>query len=226
MFIGHFGAGLAAKKLDPAPSLGTLFMASQFIDLIWPVFLLTGLERVAVDPGNTAFTPLNFISYPFTHSFLGVLIWGVLFGLVYYAIRKNWKTAILLGGLVLSHWILDFITHRPDLPVFPWSDLKVGLGLWNSVALSLIVESLIFIGGAYLYLKATQKTNRRGSIGLWALLIFLAVVYLMNVFGPVPESTEPIAYVGMSSWLLVAWAYWADKNRQPVLNGINQPQAA
>lgn len=213
MFIGHFGIGLAAKTAKESPSLGTLFMAAQFIDLLWPVFLLLGLERVEIDPGNTAFTPLDFSDYPFTHSFLGVFMWGVLFGLIYFLIRKNKINALLLGGLVVSHWFLDLIVHRPDLPLLPWSEIKVGLGLWNSVGMTLVVEGLIFVGGAILYLKATRAANKAGRFGLWGLLIFLAVVYLMNVFGPPPEATEPIAVVGLAQWLLVGWAYWVDRDR-------------
>jgi len=216
MFIGHYGVGLAAKKLDNRPSLGTLFFASQFIDLLWPIFLLLGVEKVAIDPGNTAFTPLNFIYYPFSHGFVSVLIWAVLFGAVYYAFRKKIKTSLLLGGLVLSHWILDFFTHRPDLPLLFGNHLKVGLGLWNSVILSILVEGSIFIIGAYLYFKATRAENKKGQIGLWSLLIFLGIVYVMNVFGPPPPSVEPIAIVGLFQWLIVAWAYWIDRNRESV----------
>ena len=220
MFIGHYGVGLAAKKLDNRPSLGTLFFASQFIDLLWPIFLLLGLEKVAIDPGNTAFTPLNFIYYPFSHGLVSVLIWAILFGGVYYAFRKNIKTSLLLGGLVLSHWILDLFTHRPDLPLFFGNHLKVGLGLWNSVILSILVEGSIFIIGAHLYFKATRAENKKGQIGLWSLLIFLGIVYVMNVFGPPPPSVEPIAIVGLFQWLIVAWAYWIDRNRESVSPGI------
>lgn len=214
MFIGHFGVGFAAKKVSRGISLGTLFMAAQFIDLLWPVFLLLGLERVEIDPGNTAFTPLDFVYYPFTHSLFSVLIWAVLFGLVYFIVRKRVTNALVLGALVLSHWFLDLIVHRPDLPLVPWSELKVGLGLWNSVALSILVESLIFIGGALLYMRTTRATNRVGRFALWGLLVFLAVVYAMNVFGPPPESTGPIGVVGLAQWLLVVWGYWIDRNRK------------
>lgn len=144
MFIGHFGAGLAAKGIDNKPSLGTLFFASQFIDLIWAIFLLLGLEHVKLDPGNTAFTPLNFVYYPFTHSFLSVFIWACLFGIVYFLIRKNLNNSLLIGALVMSHWILDLLTHRPDLPLTLWNDFKVGFGLWNSVSVTIIFEDGIF----------------------------------------------------------------------------------
>jgi hypothetical protein len=214
MFIGHFGVGLAAKKIDSKPSLGTLFIASQFIDLLWPVFLLFGLEKVQIEPGNTAMTPLNFISYPYSHSLFGVFIWAVLLGGLYYTLKKNFKTSLLLGLLVLSHWILDFLTHRPDLQLLPWNNFKMGFGLWNSVALTIIVEGLIFILGAYFYLSATRSKNKKGSYGTWSLLIFLVLIYVMNIFGPTPTDTHAIAIIGLFQWLLVAWAYWIDRNRK------------
>jgi hypothetical protein len=217
MFIGHFGVGLAAKKVDSKPSLGTLFFASQFLDLLWPVFLLIGLEKVIIDPGNTAFTPLDFVYYPFSHGFLSVVLLSVLFGAVYFLLKKSLKTSVLLGFLVMSHWILDLITHRPDLPLIPGADTKVGFGLWNSVILTLIVEMLIFFAGVYLYLKATRAENKKGSIGFWGLIIFLFLIYLANVFGPPPPSVNAIAVAGLFQWLLIIWAYWIDRNRKPIM---------
>ncbi|MHB8931129.1 MAG: metal-dependent hydrolase [Melioribacteraceae bacterium] len=215
MFIGHFGTGLAAKKLDSKISLGTLFLAAQFIDLLWPIFLLLGIEKVIIEPGNTSFTPLNFISYPYSHSLSGVLIWSLLFGSIYYIYRKNINSALLLAALVMSHWILDLITHRPDLLIIPSSDIKVGLGLWNSVIFTMLIEGSIFGVGAYLYISCTKAENKKGKIGLWSLLVFLVVIYLMNIFGSPPPSEKAIAVVGLFQWLLVGWAYWIDKNRAP-----------
>ena len=188
-------------------------MSAQFIDLLWPIFLIFGLESVKIDPGNTAFTPLDFVSYPLTHSLAGTLFWAVLFALVYYWRKKQLKTALILGGLVISHWVLDFITHRPDLLLIPGVDLKVGLGLWNNVAATIIIESLIFLGGFYLYLKTTKATNKTGTISLWALLIFLIVIYISNIIGPPPPSEEAIGYVGLSQFLIIAWGYWIDRKR-------------
>jgi hypothetical protein len=222
MFIGHFGVGLAAKKIDNRPSLGTLFFAAQFIDLLWPIFLLLGVEKVAIEPGNTTFTPLNFIYYPFSHGLVSVLIWAVLFGAVYYSIRRNLKTSLLLGGLVLSHWILDLFTHRPDLPLLFGNHLKVGLGLWNSVILTILVEGSIFIIGAYLYFRTTRAENKKGQLGLWSLLIFLGIIYVMNILSPPPPSPEPVAIIGLTQWLLVAWAYWIDRNRKVVTVAVNE----
>ena len=216
MFIGHFGVGLAAKKINKTPSLGTLFLASQFIDLLWPIFLLLGLEKVRIEPGNTAFTPLNFILYPFSHSLLGVLIWAVLFGAIYYSIKKNFKTSILLGVLVISHWVLDLITHKPDLQIFPWSDYKVGFGLWNSIPLTIIVECAIFFAGAYFYFQSTAAKNKKGIYSFWSLILFLVIIYLMNIFGSPPPNETAIGIVGLTQWLLIIWAYWIDKNRTAI----------
>ena len=218
MFIGHFGVGLAAKKIDSRPSLGTFFMASQFVDLLWPLFLLLGLERVKVEAGNTAFTPLDFIYYPFSHSLLAAIIWGLLFGIIYFLIKKNYKTSILMGLLVLSHWVLDFITHRPDLPLVPWSAYKVGLGMWNSVILTIIVEGSIFIIGAYLYLTCTKAKNKTGKITFWSLIVFLALIYINNIFSSPPPSEEAIGIVGLSQWIIVFWGYWIDRNRENIQN--------
>lgn len=216
MFIGHFGAGLAGKKVDSRPSLGTMFLAAQWVDLIWPVLLLLGIERVQIDPGNTVMTPLNFTYYPYTHSLFFVIIWGILFGAIYYAFKKNLRGSLLLGGLVLSHWVLDLLVHRPDLPLVPWSNVKVGLGLWNNMLISLLLELFIFGVGAYFYIRATRSENRVGKIGMWSLLVFLVLVYFSNVFGSAPPSVNALAIVGLSQWILVAWGYWVDRNRETV----------
>lgn len=213
MFIGHFGVGFAAKKISPTPSLGTFFFAAQFIDLIWPILLLLGLERVEIDAGNTKVTPLNFVSYPISHSLFSVLLWALLIGFVYYLIRKNIKNSVLLGLLVLSHWILDFITHRPDLPLLPWNNTFVGLGLWNSLAGTIILEGLIFATGVYFYASLSRAKNRTGIYSLWGLVIFLVIIYSGNLFGSVPPSAKSVAIVSLAQWLLVLWGYWIDRNR-------------
>jgi membrane-bound metal-dependent hydrolase YbcI (DUF457 family) len=213
MFIGHFGVAMAAKKIAPKTSLGTLFMAAQFVDLLWPLFLLLGLEHVRIDPGNTVVTPLDFHHYPITHSLVGALGWAVLFGLVLYLIRKEVRPAFIAGALVFSHWLLDLIVHRPDLPLAPGSATYLGLGLWNSLGGTLLIEFALLGGGAFVYFKNTRASNRVGSIAGWALIVFLAVVYLGNVFGPPPPGEQAIAVVGNATWLLVLWGYWVDRNR-------------
>jgi hypothetical protein len=216
MFVGHFGVGFAGKKVDNKPSLGTLFFASQFLDLIWPVFILTGIEKVEIEPGLMAANPLDFTYYPFSHSLLLAIVWGTIFGIIYFLIRKNIKGSILLGSLVVSHWILDLIVHRPDLPILPWGNLKVGFGLWNSLPLSVIVELFIFALGAYFYLSATKPKNKKGSYAFGGLIIFLVLIYTANILGSPPPSVEAIGFAGLSQWLIVAWAYWISKNRYSI----------
>ena len=214
MFIGHFGAGFAGKKFSKSASLGTYFMAAQWIDLIWPILILLGIERVEIQPSASAVTPLNFTYYPFTHSLVGVIVWATLFGLVYYFIKKNLQVSILLGLLVISHWFLDLLVHIPDLPIYPGESIKVGLGLWNNFMATVILESLIFTLGVYLYYKTTKAKNKIGTYSLIGLIVFLVAMYLANLFGPPPDSVEAIGIVGNAQWLIILWGYWIDKNRE------------
>lgn len=180
MFIGHYGVGLAAKKPAPTISLGTLILAAQWLDLIWPIFLLLNIEHVTIHPGDTNTTPLDFDYYPFSHSLIFVLGWSIVLGVVYFLIKKNKTNALIVGLLVLSHWLLDLIVHRPDLPILP-NGPDVGFGLWNSVIATIIVEGAVFIIGSMIYLKRTKAKDNTGKISLWSLLIFLAVVYVLNL---------------------------------------------
>lgn len=211
--MGHFGVGFGAKAAAPRTSLGTLFLAAQFIDLMWPTLLLLGVERVEISPGITRVTPLNFTEYPISHSLLAVVVWSMLFGGVYFLLRRYPRGAWVCGAAVLSHWVLDFAAHRPDLPLIPGDSVRVGLGLWNSLPATLAVELLIFAVGVGLYCRTTQPTDKIGSYGLWALVAFLLVVYLGNVFGQPPPNTTVLAWVGQAQWLLVVWAYWIDRHR-------------
>jgi hypothetical protein len=215
MFIGHYAVALAAKKVAPRTSLGTLFISVQLVDLLWPLMLLTGLEHARIDPGNTAVTPLDFYDYPITHSLLGVLLWSAAFGGIYFAVRRYKRGALIVGLGVLSHWILDFITHRPDLGL-GFGGIYLGLGLWNSLAGTLVVEVGLFIGGLILYLRSTRANDRIGGYGLWALVVLLAAIYFANVFGPPPPDISAIAIAGNAAWLFVLWAYWVDRHRTPV----------
>lgn len=213
MFIGHFGVGLAAKKTDTRISLGTYFIAAQFIDLLWPTLLLLGIEKVEIVEGISKAVPLDFVSYPVSHSFVMVLVWGVLFGLVYKLIKKNTKGAVILALCVISHWVLDLIVHVPDLPLYPGDSPKVGFGLWNSPGVSITIEMLIFFTGVFLYNGATNAKNKKGSIGFWSLIAFFLIIHFANLFGPPPPSVTAIAWSGQLQWLFVIWAYWVDRNR-------------
>lgn len=213
MFIGHLALGFAAKRAAPELSLGTLFVAVQLVDMIWPIFLLLGIEHARIDPGNTAATPLDFYDYPWTHSLLAAVVWGLLFAALWYAKKRQPRTALLLAGLVVSHWVLDWITHRPDLPLYPGGSLKVGLGLWNSVAGTMVVEGALFAGGVAVYLKTTRALDKIGRYALWSLIGFLVLAYVVNATSPPPPSMQAVAWGGQAGWLLLLWAVWADRHR-------------
>ncbi len=215
MFIGHFGLALAAKRVAPRTSLGTLVAASELVDLAWPVLVLAGVERVRIAPGTTAMTPLDFESYPWTHSALLAVAWAVAFALVYRR-RTGYRVgAWTVGALVFSHWVLDLVTHRPDLALWP-AGPKVGLGLWNSVPGTLAVEVAIFLAGTWLYATATRPRTAAGRWVFTGFVVFLLVAYLGNVFGAPPPSADAVALVGiLGGAVLVAWAWWADRLREP-----------
>lgn len=214
MFIGHFGVAMGAKRVAPMVSLGTLILAAQLIDLVWPILLLLGVEHVRIDPGNTAFTPLDFYDYPVTHSLVMVLVWSALFGAVYFGLRRRRTGALVVACAVLSHWVLDFLTHRPDLPLAPGAGTYAGLGLWNSVAATVIVEWAIFTAGVVLYAVTTRAKDRTGLYAFWGLVAFLAISSLASMIS-VPPNAEAVAYGSLLVWLFVPWGYWVDRHRAP-----------
>lgn len=213
MFIGHFALALAAKRAAPRVSLGVLFAACQLPDLVWPVLLLAGAERVRIAPGATAFTPLDFTHYPITHSLLAALGWAALAGALYAWWRRDRRGAAVVGLLAASHWVLDWVTHRPDLPLYP-GGARVGLGLWNSVAGTLAVECALFAAGLGLYLAAARP---RGAVR-WAapgtLVLLLLAIYLGGLVGPPPPDERALAWFAMTAWLIPFWAALADRRRE------------
>jgi len=216
MFIGHYALALGAKKVAPTVSLGTLIFAAQFADLLWPTLLLLGLEVVEIDPGNTLVTPLNFVRYPYSHSLVMLLLWSALVAALYRTIR-GWRPVAIavVAGLVFSHYVLDFITHRPDLPITTGGATRIGLGLWNHPGLALATESALFIVGAAMYTSATRPRNRTGEIGFWFLIVILVAIYFSALYGPPPPNPGAVAIAGHLLWLFVIWGYWVDRQRRP-----------
>lgn len=216
MFVGHFAVGLAAKRYAPRVSLGTLFLACQALDLIWPPLVLAGVEKVRVDHAATAFTPFDFIHYPWSHSLLMTLIWSAVAFAITRLLRFTNLDAAIVAGVVFSHWLLDVITHRPDMPI-AFGETKIGLGLWQSVPATLVVELGLFFSAALIYTRVTKPEDRIGRIAFWSLVAFLLAAYGANAFAPKPPADLPasaIAGPALSMWLLVVWAHWADKHRR------------
>jgi membrane-bound metal-dependent hydrolase YbcI (DUF457 family) len=213
MFIGHFGVGFASKRLAPRLNLGVLLIAPLLLDMLWPIFLLLGIESVKIDPGNTAVTPLDLHDYPWSHSLVTSLAWSAVFATAFWAATRYGRGAVVLAVGVFSHWVLDFVTHRPDLPLYPGSPQSVGLGLWNAPTATMAVEGAMFVLGVAIYARTTRALNWRGAFALWSLVVLLAAFYAMTVLGPPPSSVSFIKYGGLSGWLFVPWAWWIDHNR-------------
>lgn len=213
MFIGHHAAAFLGRRAAPRVSLGVLMAAAMLLDLIWPILCLAGIEHFRIDPGNTAFTPLDFYDYPITHSLVMALVWSLIAAVIHAIAKKSARDAAIVGLAVLSHWILDFVTHRPDLPLWP-NGPKVGLGLWNSVAGTIVVEGVLFAIAVALYVRMTKPIDRIGSIGFWSFIVFLVVIYILNLFSPPPPDTRAVSIMALAAWLFVPWAWWFDRHRQ------------
>ncbi|MFN8010770.1 MAG: hypothetical protein U0P81_05140 [Holophagaceae bacterium] len=214
MFIGHYALAFAAKKAAPRANLGLLLLATSWIDMVWPVMLLLGWERVRIAPGATAYTPLVFESYPWTHSLALTVLWGLLVGGAALVWTRDRRTALAAGLLVVSHWVLDWISHAPDLPLWPGSS-RFGLGLWNSVAATVAVESALFVGGLALFLGATRARGPMGHVALWSLVGTFAFMYAGNSLGlAVPPSERVLALSALIGWLPPVWGLWIEATRR------------
>lgn len=214
MFIGHFALAFAAKRAAPTISLAALFAAAQLADVLWPFLLAVGLEEVRIYPDeNNPLLRLAFIRYPYSHSLLFLIIWGALFGWIWRERTHLAKALPVLALLVVSHWVLDFVTHRPDMPLYPGSD-KFGLGLWNSPSLTLAIEIPLYVAGVAIYATSTRARDRVGVWAFWSLAAFLLVAYLANLMGPPPPSVTALyASAIVASLLLLAWSWWVDAHR-------------
>lgn len=215
MFVGHLAVAFGAKKLDPQVPLAPLIAASFGLDLLWPVLLLLGIETVRVEAGNTMFTPLAFDSYPWSHSLLMVLLWGSTGGVLAALYLKRARAGLVVGALVVSHWLLDVITHRPDLPLWPGGP-ELGLGLWNSVPATLSVEGGLLVVGVALYTRAARPRDQVGRWALWALVALTAAIWVSQPWSPPPPSSMAVAVVALFMWTLPVWAGWIDRHRPVV----------
>lgn len=216
MFVGHLAVSLGAKRANPSVSLVWFVLAANFIDLIWPLFLLAGWETVAVDPGNTAFTPLDFVSYPWSHSLLMTVVWGAFLGGVAVWRSVPQRAAWWIAGLVVSHWVLDLVTHAPDLPLVPWGGPKVGLGLWQSVAATFAVESVLWVAGIALWFGVRRPRGGWGHLALWSFVLVSTLLWASGPFGAPPPDQTALAWFALMGWIILPWAWWIERTSRPV----------
>lgn len=214
MFVGHTAVALIAKSRVPNVSLGWFVAAAFALDLLWPVFLLTGIEQVSIVPGANSYNPLVFDSYPWSHSLLMAFAWGLLA-----AGLARWRGiavggAVFIGALVVSHWVLDYVTHAPDMPLWPGNSPRLGLGLWNSLPAALLVEGLLFVAGIVLYMRATHPVDRIGSWGFWTYVLVSTVLWASVPWSAPPPDPQVLAWSGLGAYLFVLWAAWFDRHRR------------
>jgi membrane-bound metal-dependent hydrolase YbcI (DUF457 family) len=213
MFIGHFGLALAAKKLAPRTSLGTLLFATEFADLIWPIFLLLGIEHVRVAPGITRMTPLDFYDYPISHSLLALAVCSAVVGGAYYLFTRYTAGAWAVALGIVSHWFLDVVMHRADMPLWPGGP-RIGIGLWNSWTAGIAVEILTFTVGIWMYRDFTRPKDAVGRYAVWGLMTLVLFVWIGSLVSGPPPTEKVVACGALSMWIAVPWGWWADKHRE------------
>lgn len=215
MFVGHLAAALVAKSVEPRPALAAYVAAAYGLDMLWPLFLLAGVETVRIQPGATAFTPLEFVSYPWSHSLVMSVAWGGLAALAAARFASGRRAALAVGLVVVSHWLLDWIAHVPDLPLWPGGPLE-GLGLWRSTAATLLVEGAVFVAAIAIYFRATAARDAAGTWGFWALVALVTVIWMSGPFSPPPPSVAAIIVVSViAAVALPAWSAFIERHRRP-----------
>jgi hypothetical protein len=218
MFIGHFAVGFAAKRAAPRTSLAILLGAASLIDLLFPLFLLLGWERIWFESGSNPFTRMSFF-YPFSHSLAAVVVWAIAAASIYWAVARYRAGAVVVGLAVLSHWVLDAISHKPDMPLYPGASPMVGLGLWYSVTGTVIVEGLMFAAGVWIYAAITRPRNRKGVYGLWSFVTLMVLLYGANILGPPPPDPSAVGWVNLAFALFLLYVAWFDWYREAALPG-------
>ncbi len=217
MFIGHLGAGLAAKQLAPRTSLGVLLLACQALDFLCGFFMESGLEHMKVSPGITRVSPLEFVSYPWSHGLLMSLVWSALAAAIVFGRYRERRAALVVGTLVFSHWVLDWMSHGPDLPLLLEGSTKVGLGLWNYPAASLLTEFVLFGVGVVVVLRLTRPVDRVGRSAFGSFVLFFTGLFLLNEFGPPPPiglTQRLLALPILVYVVLLPWGQWIEDHRR------------
>lgn len=212
MFTGHLAIGLAGKQMEPKISLGTWMMAVMLADLLAFVFMIGGIERFRPVSGVATNRMLGEI--PYSHSLLMDAFWAGFLAAGFYLWRRNQRGAWLLFGAVLSHWVLDVTSHRPDLPLAPGVKPLLGLGLWNSLPATVIIEGAVWLAAIVLYVRATKSKNWIGLIAFWIGIVLLTVSWLGNITAGIDPNPVRAGVNGLVFFsLLIAWAYWMNRAR-------------
>jgi hypothetical protein len=218
MVVGHLALALAAKRVAPRINLGWLVAGVTALDLVWPILVLAGIERVSIVPGATAFNQLVFDYYPWSHSLVMSLVWGIVLAGLARAAEVPRSAAPLLIILVMSHWVLDVITHAPDMPLWPGRSPHLGLSLWNSITGTLVVEGLMWVAGIVIYLRNHRFDGVARRVAFWSLVVVTTVLWAGSPWSPPPASAHQLALLALIGWIVIPWAAWADGSRPSTLD--------
>jgi len=205
MFVGHYGASFLAKRADRTIPLWVLFIAVQLLDVLWAPFVLLGIEKVRIVPGITKASPLDLYYMPYSHGLLTAIGWSIVLGAAYQLIARPSaaRSSVIVGLAVFSHWVLDLLVHRPDLPLYD-NTAKVGLGLWNAPAIELPLEALILLGGMWLYLRDNSSHAKR----TYVFGVVLVVLQVVSFFSPPPPTVAAVASTAIVSYIVFALVIW------------------
>lgn len=218
MFVGHYGPSFAIKSTQHPIRLWLLFIAVQFLDVVWSVLVFLGIEKVRIVPGITASNPFDLYYMPYTHSLVAALAWSVA-GVVLVKVllgERSWSAGIWVSVAVFSHWVLDLLVHRPDLPLYD-DAAKVGLGLWNYPVIALSLEAILLFGGMIMYLRRTKPLSSVGRFGPPIFGVLMLAIQSYIFFGPPPASPVAAALTALVSYIVfAAAAHWLDRNREQV----------
>jgi len=216
MFVGHYAASLALKRFEKRASLGVLFLAVQFVDIVFFPLVLLGIERLNVVENFTQSTHFELVYMPYTHSLVAFLVWSSLaYALFRWVIVKSHSVALVVALAVMSHWLLDVIVHTPDMPLWSDASLKLGFGLWNSAIATYILEAVLLLAGLWLYMRSTKATTRAGKYGMVVFVALLLLINIANIFGPLGNDSKlALAITALTAYFLfAAVAFWLDKKR-------------
>ncbi len=214
MFIGHYGISFIAKGMEKSIPLWLLFIAVQFVDVLWAILVYAGIEKVRIVPGITATNPLDLYYMPYTHSLAGALAWSIGAFLLYKFSRNSpLRAAFIIGLAVFSHWVLDLIVHIPDLALYD-NTYKMGFGLWNYPAVAFALEAVLLFGGMAFYFLKTKPISILGKIGMPVLGVLLLVLQTWVFFAAPPDSPPSAALTALVLYIVIAaGAFWLERYR-------------